>query len=128
MMKQKVVSIVSGILALLLAVGPWTLFQACPTTEKVMKCHWCCRAVIPVAIILLVITVLQLLIKDTKLFRKLSLVGIVGFIMPILLTTLLIGGCMKPEMACNVVAFPVINTLSSVGIVLQVIGFLTKEK
>ena len=37
MMKQKVVSIVSGILALLLAVGPWTLFQACPTTEKVMK-------------------------------------------------------------------------------------------
>lgn len=127
-MKQKVVSIVSGILALLLAVCPWTLFQACPTTEKVMKCHWCCRAVIPVAIILLVITVLQLLIKDTKLFRKLSLVGIVGFIMPILLTTLLIGGCMKPEMACNVVAFPVINTLSAVGIVLQVIGFLTKEK
>lgn len=47
MMKQKVVSIVSGILALLLAVGPWTLFQACPTTEKVMKCHWCCRAVYP---------------------------------------------------------------------------------
>lgn len=128
MMKQKVVSIVSAILALLLAVGPWTLFQACPTTEKVMKCHWCCRAVIPVAIILLVIAVLQFLIKDTKIFSKLSLVGVVGFIMPILLTTLLIGGCAKPEMACNVIAFPVINTIAAVGIVLQIIGSLTKEK
>lgn len=128
-MKQKITSILSLISAVLLAVGPWTLFQACiPTEEKTMKCHWCCKAIIPIAIILMIVAVFELLEKDRKHLKALSIIGIASFAMVLLLTTKLIGGCMKPEMPCNVLAFPVINALSAVGIILQAVNFVTKEK
>ena len=41
--------------AVLLWVGPWSLFATCPVGETIMKCHWCCVALIPIAIILLVL-------------------------------------------------------------------------
>ena len=128
-MKQKITSIVTLICAALLAIGPWTMFKPCiPTAEKIMKCHWCCRAIIPIAVILVVIAVLQLLAKEAGQVKLLSVVAAVSFVMPILLTTVIIGGCMKPEMACNVLAFPVINVISVIGIVLQVINLLIKKK
>ena len=43
--------------------------------------------------------------------------------------TVLIGSCMKPDMACNVLTFPVTHTLSAIGIVLQgILFFVSKEK
>ena len=50
-MKQKITAGVTLLTALLLGVGPWTFFKACPVTpEKIMKCHWCCLALIPLAL------------------------------------------------------------------------------
>ena len=39
-MKQKITSIGTLIVGLLLAVGPQFIFKPCPTTEKFMKCFW----------------------------------------------------------------------------------------
>ena len=36
---------------------------------------------------------------------------------------------MKPDMACNVLTFPITHTLSAIGIVLQgILFFVSKEK
>ncbi|MDU6877532.1 DUF4418 family protein [Clostridium tepidum] len=125
-MKRKIISVISILLSILLAIGPWTLFKACPTTKKVMKCHWCCKAIIPIAIILIIIGIFQLVSKNNESLKILNIIAAVCFIMPILLTTILIGGCMKAEMACNVVTFPIINTLSVIGIIINLIGLFSK--
>ena len=122
-MKQKIASIGGALCALLLAVGPWTLFPACtPTAEKIMKCHWCMRALIPVAVMLLAVCAFELIIKDKAGLSALFIVGAVGFVMPILLTKAIIGGCAVPTMACNTTAFPAVMAVSAVGIALQAIG------
>lgn len=126
-MKQKILTAVSMVAALLLWVGPWSIFATCPVGETIMKCHWCCVALIPIAIILLVLGALQLLAKQEESRKFLAIVSIAAFICAILLPAYLIGGCAKPEMACNVLTYPAVYAISAVGIVVQIINFLTKS-
>ena len=59
----------------------------------------------------------------------LAITGAVVCVMSILFPTVLIGSCMKPDMACNVLTFPITHTLSAIGIVLQgILFFVSKEK
>lgn len=127
-MKNKITSVGTIIIGALLAAGPQFLFKACPTTEKVMKCFYSCKALIAVGVIVAVIGVLQLLAKETAARRSLAIAAAVGCVMAILIPTVLIGACMKPEMACNVLTFPVTHTLSVIGIVLQGITLFVKDK
>ncbi|NFN87745.1 DUF4418 family protein [Clostridium sporogenes] len=125
-MKQKIISVISILLSILLAIGPWTMFKVCPKAQKIMKCYWCCKAIIPIAIILIIIGIFQLISKNNKSSKILNIIAAICFIMPILLTTILIGGCMKAEMPCNVVTFPIVNTISVVGIIINLIGLFSK--
>lgn len=127
-MKNKITSVGTIIVGALLAVGPQFLFKACPTTEKVMKCFYSCKALIAVGIIVAVIGVLQLMAKESAERRSLAIAAAVGCVMAILIPTTLIGACMKPEMACRVLTFPVTHTLSVIGIVLQAVTLFVKEK
>ena len=127
-MKQKIASIGGALCALLLAVGPWTLFPACtPTAEKIMKCHWCMRALIPVAVILLAVCAFELIVKDKAGLSALFAAGAVGFAMPVLLIKVIIGGCAVPTMACNTTAFPAVMAVSAAGIVCQLAGIFLKK-
>lgn len=127
-MKNKITSIGSIVVGLLLAAGPQFLFQPCPTTEKFMKCFWSCKALIVVGAVIALIGLLQLLAKESKSRKVLSIVGLALCISAILIPTVIIGGCVKPEMACKMLTFPVTHTLSAIGIVLQGLTLISKEK
>ncbi len=127
-MKNKITSIGSIVVGLLLAAGPQFLFQPCPTTEKFMKCFWSCKALIVVGAVIALIGLLQLIAKESKSRKVLSVVGLALCISAILIPTVIIGGCVKPEMACKMLTFPVTHSLSAIGIVLQGLTLISKEK
>ena len=58
----------------------------------------------------------------------LSVIGLALAISAILIPTVIIGGCVKPEMACKILTFPVTHTLSAAAIVLQGLTLMAKEK
>ena len=127
-MKNKITSIGSILVGLLLSAGPQILFLPCPTTEKFMKCFWSCKALIVVGAVIALIGLLQLISKEAKSRKVLSVVGLALCISAILIPTVIIGGCVKPDMACMMLTFPVTHTLSAIGIVLQGLTLISKEK
>lgn len=128
-MKNKLMSIGTIVVGVLLAAGPQFLFKVCPVGDKPMKCFYTAKALIAVGVILAVVGALQLLAKQAESKRLLAITGAVVCVMSILFPTVLIGRCMKPDMACNVLTFPVTHTLSAIGIVLQgILLFTSKEK
>lgn len=127
-MKQKITSIGTILVGLLLAFGPQFLFRPCPTTEKVMKCFWSCQALLVVGCVVAVAGLLMLIVKGSEARRALSAVTFALLVGAILIPTVVIGGCVKEEMACRLVTFPATNGLSAAGLVLQVVAFLGKEK
>ena len=127
-MKNKIMSIGTIVLGLLLSAGPQFLFKPCPTTEKFMKCFWSCKALIVVGAILALVGLLQLIAKEAKSRKALSVIGLALAISAILIPTVIIGGCAKPEMACKILTFPVTHTLSAAAIVLQGLTLMAKEK
>lgn len=127
-MKQKITSIGTILVGALLAFGPQLLFRPCPTTEKVMKCFYSCRALIAIGLIVMLTGVLELLAKETESLRFLAVIGTAACILSIMVPTVLIGACMKPEMACKMVTFPVTHALSVVGLVFQALGMVFSGK
>ena len=127
-MKQKITTIGTILVGILLAAGPQFLFRPCPTTEKFMKCFWSCKALIVVGILIALVGALQLLAKEKEGRKLLSIVGIAACVFAILIPTVIIGGCVKPEMACKLLTFPITHTLSVIGIVLQGISLLDSRK
>jgi len=127
-MKQKITSIGTLIVGLLLAFGPQFIFKPCPTTEKFMKCFWSCKALIVVGAVIAIIALLQLIAKEKESKKLLSVAALALLVSAILIPTVIIGGCAKPEMACKMLTFPVTHSLSVIGIVLQGIGLVGKNK
>ena len=127
-MKNKVLSIGTVLVGLLLSAGPQFLFKPCPTTEKFMKCFYSCKALIVVGAVLALVGLLQLIAKEAKSRKVLAVVGVALAVSAILIPTVIIGGCAKAEMACKMLTFPVTHTLSAVGIVLQGLTLIGKEK
>ena len=127
-MKNKITSIGTIVLGALLAAGPQFLFKPCPTTEKFMKCFWSCKALIVVGAVLALIGLLQFLAKEVNSRKVLSVVGLALAVSAILIPTVIIGGCVKPEMACKVLTFPVTHSISAALIVLQGLTLISKEK
>lgn len=118
-MKNKVSAIFNIAAGLLLVFAPWFLFKVCSTEVKVMKCFWTSKAEIAVAVILIAIGLISFTISTTKELRALALVSIVVTAMAAALPAFIIGGCMKPAMACRTTAFPAIYIISLVNIAAQ---------
>lgn len=127
-MKQKITSIGTILAGLLLAFGPQFLFQPCPATEKVMRCFWSCQALLVVGSVAALTGLLLLFVKGSEARRMLNVVAFALFVGVILIPTVVIGGCAKSEMACQLITFPVTNCLSVAGLVLQAVSFLGKER
>ena len=115
--------------ALLLALGPWFLFKTCGTEVKIMKCFWTSRAEIAIALILASLAVCALVSKEKAALRTAAAVSIVTSLMAAALPALLIGGCMKPDMACRTTTFPAIYLIVLANIAAQgVILFLMRKR
>lgn len=127
-MKQKIISGGTILLGLLLAWGPQVFFPPCPTTEKFMKCFWSCKALIVVGCVLALVGLLQLLAKNAETRKALGIVGLALCVSAILIPTVIIGGCVKDNMPCKLLTFPITHSLSVAGLVLQGAAVLGKEK
>ena len=126
-MKQKITSIGSLLVGLLLAVGPQFIFKPCPTTEKFMKCFWSCKALIAVGTILAVISLFRLIAKQAETQKYLALCGLLCCVFAILIPTVIIGGCAKADMICKVLTFPVTHSISVIGIILNTLALLSNK-
>lgn len=92
-----------------------------------MKCFWSCKALIVVGAVVAIIALLQLMAKEGETKKMLSIAALALLVSAILIPTVIIGGCAKPDMACKILTFPVTHSLSVVGIVLQGIGLVGKK-
>jgi hypothetical protein len=111
-MKAAAVSLI--VLALLIGVIPQ--FTDCQSQGKAvqlpngktlpMKCHWTARAEIAAAVPLLLSGILLISCRHRESRRNAALMTIVSGLLVILLPTVLIGVCAKPDMPCYALMKP----------------------
>jgi uncharacterized membrane protein len=105
---MKVAAAAIMILAVALAVVP--MFTDCHSAGRAltleggrqipMKCHWTGRAELGLALPLFVVGLMLAFAKYKETRRTLGITGITLGLVAILLPTVLIGVCMKPDMPC----------------------------
>ncbi|UHR02874.1 DUF4418 family protein [Peptoniphilus sp. GNH] len=129
MSRKKIVGYISAIIGLLLVLAPKFITPVCPPMEDgmFMKCHWMGNMTIGIGAVILVLAIILIVVKDSKISLGLSISNIVIGILEILNAHVLIGGCMKADMACRARAIP-FCTLLSVILVLVNIYYCMKEK
>lgn len=127
MKKNKIAGLIYIFLGLFLAISPQTFFPVCEKMEKVMKCHWSAQAEIGVGIIIAVLGILLIVFKSKETQIALSLAGFISGIVSLLIPTLLIGGCKKPDMICRTHAFPAIYFASAVLIIFS-LAYIVYQK
>jgi hypothetical protein len=114
------------VLALLIGVIPQ--FTDCQSQGKAiqlpngktlpMKCHWTARAEIAVAVPLLLSGILLISCRHRESRRNAALMTIVSGLLGILLPTVLIGVCAKPDMPCYALMKPTLVLAGSLVVAL----------
>lgn len=121
-MKGRIISAFFHIvMGLGIAIGPYTVFQVCDTSEKIMKCWWSVRAVTALGILLIVAGIFSLLFKEKAALAAISLYNIATSVMVILIPSVLIGGCMKETMPCRSLTFPAIYVMAGIVILFNIL-------
>lgn len=110
--------------ALLIGFGPFTLFPVCNSTGKIMKCLWSAKAEIAIAIILGSVGTSFFCFYSNETHKAISLIAIVTSIASILIPSCLIGYCVKPDMSCRSITFPIIYAIATTTIIVNVIYFI----
>lgn len=116
------------IMGILLAVGPYTLFHVCDTSEKVMKCWWSVRAETAIGGLLIFAGILILLLKSKEIRFAINLNTIGTGVVAILIPSKLIGGCAKETMLCRSLTFPSIYIISVAVIVFSIGNMIYLKK
>ena len=125
MNKNKIFGILFIIFGVLLFLTPGTLAPTCPAMDDgtFMKCHWMGQAIKGVGGVMTVLGLIYTAISCKKqMFFALAISNVIVGIYAILLPAKLIGGCMKPEMACRAKTMPMIYILAGLYIVLSIVA------
>ena len=126
-MKKYFTGILYLIGALLIWIGPKTIFQVCEQGEKKMKCFWTTQAEIGLAILLAVAAVLILLAANAQvrkgLYAMVAAINVVGILFP----AVLIGGCPNHMMPCQKVTFPALYLIHGILLLVSLVSLLRKE-
>ena len=127
--RKKILGYISAIIGLLLALAPKFITPVCPPMENgmFMKCHWMGNMTIGIGAVILVLAIILIVVKDSKISLGLSISNIAIGILEILNTHVLIGGCMKADMACRAKTIPFCTLLSGI-LVLVNIYYCMKER
>ncbi|QNU68591.1 DUF4418 family protein [Ruminiclostridium herbifermentans] len=120
MKNRLITSLIYLITALLLIVGPNTIFKVCEVMEKPMKCYYSTKAVVGIAIILIAIAILYFFTRTIRESLLLTIAVIPIGIITLLIPSILIGGCSMKTMACQAVSFPAIYVISVLLIIISV--------
>lgn len=120
-MKNHVLNALIYILTgLAIAVGPYTLFKVCDTSEMVMKCWWTVRAETAIGGLLVFSGILILLLRKKEITYAVNLYNVAAGIVALLIPTVLIGGCGKSIMPCRSTTFPAIYIISVIVILFSI--------
>ena len=113
-MKRKIdiFGIILLTLSLILTFGDKYFFHACEVHENPMVCHWAQRAVFGVGILLSVISILHLIVKDTKVKSAISLAIAPTAVYAALIPGILIRLCTMATMRCRIVFRPAVVVIS----------------
>ena len=125
MNKNKIFGILFIIFGVLIFLTPGTLAPVCPAMldGKFMKCHWMGQAIKGIGGVMTVLGLIYTAIKSKKqMFFTLAISNVIVGIYAILLPAKLIGGCMKPEMACRAKTMPMIYILVGLYIVISIVA------
>ncbi|OJU16248.1 MAG: hypothetical protein BGN88_00100 [Clostridiales bacterium 43-6] len=122
-MKNRLFSgILFGVLGLLIAIGPQTVFHVCPVGDIPMKCHWTARAEIGLGVLIAISGILLLLFSKAQVRMGLSISlffqGVLAFLVP----NVLIGVCGGIHMDCHKLTQPVLTILSALIIIASAIN------
>jgi hypothetical protein len=118
------------VLGLLIAIGPFTIFQVCKWDMMIMKCFWTARAELGAGILIAILGILTLLFASSRIRLGLSISAALNGILVLLIPTVLIGVCEESLLPCRVLTLPSLVILSSILIVISfvnVIVLLKKE-
>lgn len=129
-MKNKLITAITYLFtAILLIVGPHTIFKVCEVGKKPMRCYWSTKAEIGIAIILIITVILYFFTKTVRERLLLTIVAITNGIVALLIPSVLIGGCGMKTMACQATTFPAIYVISALLIIFSVINifYLTRN-
>ncbi len=128
-MKNKLITTITYLfIAILLIVGPHTIFKVCEVMEKPMRCYYSARAEIGIAVILLVIAILYFFTK-TKRERVLVNIAVIPIgIVALLIPSILIGGCGMKTMACQAATFPAIYAISALMMIFSLFNIFNLTK
>lgn len=116
---MKCFTTLSGIL---LGIGPLMLFKVCDSSEKIMKCTYTSRIELLFGIMLVFSSLLELLSKKTT--WKYPVMNLVLWINSVLVPAIVIGGCAKKEMRCQMITFPCIYLIAAINIIINIISII----
>lgn len=125
MNKNKIFGILFVILGVLIMLTPGTIAPTCPAMAdgKFMKCHWMGQAIKGAGGLMTVLGLVYTAICCKKqMFFALAISNVLVGIYAILLPAKLIGGCMKPEMACRAKTMPMLYILIGLYIVISIVA------
>lgn len=122
MTNKLISSIPAIILGLLIAFAPKTFAQPCPPMEDghFMKCHWSAQAALGIGLVIAVIGVIAFFV-DTRIQTGLAIAAGLNGALTIAIVKVLIGGCMKADMHCNMIMVPTLMVLGILTIVYAVV-------
>ena len=126
-MKKYLTGILYIIGAVLIWIGPNTIFRVCDQEEMKMKCYWSTRAEAGIAVLLAAAALIILLSEDAQagkgFYLMLAAINVVGILVP----ALLIGGCPNHMMSCQKVTFPAFYLIHGILLVVSLV-LLKKDR
>lgn len=127
-MKRYLKGILYLIGAVLIWIGPKTMFEVCEQGEKKMKCFWSIQAEIGLAILLAVAAVIILLSANAQIRKGVYVMVIAINVVGILFPAVLIGGCPNHMMPCQKVTFPALYLIHGILLLVSLASLLIKEE
>lgn len=133
MQKKKTISIldiVQTVVSLCFLLGILFVFGPCGPKEDGgwMTCHWAGRAVTGVAALLLVLALVRLPVKDSRIKLGLDIAVLPAALLAALIPGRLISLCMMADMRCRSVMQPAVTVFAILLIVLSAADILLLRK
>ncbi len=133
---MKAIAIVIAILAILIAVVPYTnncsyqgsMLALANGKQVPMKCYWAAQSEIAMAVPLLGLAIALAFSRRKETRRALVALGVLLAVSVILLPTCLIGVCAHPQAACNLVAKPALIFMGLLVIAVNLVGLAISER
>lgn len=128
-LKSLIPEIILLILSLLICIGSFTFFSACPVHgDTVMACHWAQNAVTALGALLSAISLAAVVIPDRKLKAGLELSATLTAILTAVVPGVVINVCMMNSMRCVSTFRPFTILFASLAAVAALFGAILNLK